>query len=1142
MAKYSHGQSKGVSDRKTSGRLTALNQSTAAIKQYDLKSGAGVTPKFRTNTNDYFQSQPLNFPGAPDIPNPPKVHSNEQNIKNLATAFGEINTNLQAFGSDFWNYQKSADLAARKKAEIKAEEEEEEGGESSNTKLNKAKNALEQKANNDAEASGSYGVFASMDQRVEREYVVVKAKRDAIDAITNFENDMSERYQDSFFDEDRRDLDSGKIIPLNPASPEFTKLATSYFAEKIPNAQARLELQPKIQAAIYSSRRTLSAEHLKYKDNTAVEGKDNNIGTTILNASTASQETLTGTFPNVGGELTEWTTDQEIDEPGKVVTGLSFTNTYDDFNQKSGVSMKTYNAHTQKDKIFTDVAEQVILVSNSPEEVRKNADVALTLLLNTRIGTAKLVDMVGGANLSQEQKEKKLRRYWELAIGEKRNEASLILDRNAANNAKNLAEADFGSINQIDANLDTPEIDPMVENGMRTVIVDGKPYLIPSEGGVNIKGVVDRINKLQYDARNKFPTVKEEYAYTTRLEQLKNNFLDSRTADQRNENYEFLRKIIDRDTDQAVRNKQLINYFYQTNRIDTDQYQLLTPLINPDFDVEKRNYNNLVNGSGDNTGLFVDADGFILNFYMKKTGLTLAALNNWPEDDRNAYTKEKDKVRIDAAKIFKENIPWADRREKLNQLLQTIKTEYAVPSSDRWKAYKESQTGLGNDGNQVRIGNDNNQGKTTENKEDKDNKEKIEVPSDYKISAEKRIPDLNKLKTYLSDMREDNKQSFVFQTPRELINSLEGGLDGRGNPQQNSSLVTAARTETLYSSPILAHQLNQIEELAIVLEDKNMDGNSLNVWGWIQGADAIDVDSFPKEPLKIERDGFLILPHENNRIPPGPRALSYTKEMPAILRRINKDMSPKEYFINQAKLHNLPLTPKFYERLDRVFPDERNNQFQFEEVKKNNRIGSSISDQGTLIASTDLSWMPAPRVNPKQNLEKQMLDVIHSGESTVDTKGGGYEAFNQGGADEGKTVLGFSGTYGDHPANKGKKLVDLTIQEILDIQDSGYNTDLYPFTKEGTKKWHDSGGIHAAGRYQFTRVGLREALKRSGIKPTQKFTPEVQDKLALTLLLEIGPNQWTSMKNNKKLQKLIDKYKKTDWTKSSTIKGRSNIA
>ncbi len=1136
MAKYSHGKSKGVSDRKTSGRLTALNQSTAAIKQYDLKGGAGVTPKFRTNTNDYFQSQPLNFPGAPDIPNPPKVHSNEQNLKNLATAFGEINTNLQAFGSDFWNYQKSADLAARKKAEIKAEEEEEEG-ESSNTKLNKAKNALEQKANNDAEASGSYGVFASMDQRVEREYVVVKAKRDAIDAITNFENDMSERYQDSFFDEDRRDLDSGKIIPLNPASPEFTKLATSYFAEKIPNAQARLELQPKIQAAIYSSRRTLSAEHLKYKDNTAVEGKDNNIGTTILNASTASQETLTGTFPNVGGELTEWTTDQEIDEPGKVVTGLSFTNTYDDFNQKSGVSMKTYNAHTQKDKIFTDVAEQVILVSNDPTEVRKNADVALTLLLNTRIGTAKLVDMVGG--------EKKLKRYWELAIGEQKNKASLILDRNATNNANQLAETDFGSINQIDANLDTTEVDPILNgDGMRTVKVDGVDYLIPSQGGVNISGVVDKINKLQFGAYDKFSTIQEAQSYIRRLEQLKTGFLDSRTADQRNENYDYLKKTIEKSPDQAVRNKQLINYFYRTKRIDTNQYQLLLPEINVDYELEKRNYNNLVNGSEGSDGLFARADAFISNFYRKKTGKSLKALDQWDKEDRDAYEEAKAKLRRDAANIFKEKIPFADRVEKLNQLLQTTKTDY----QDKWKEYKESQTGLGNDGNQVRIGDDNNQGKTTKDKEDKDNKEKIEVPSDYKISAEKRIPDLNKLKTYLSDMREDNKQSFVFQTPRELINSLEGGLDGRGNPQQNSSLVTAARTETLYSSPILAHQLNQIEDLAIVLENKNMDGNSLNVWGWIQGADAIDVDSFPKEPLKIERDGFLILPHENNRIPPGPRALSYTREMPAILGRINKDMSPKEYFINQAKLHNLPLTPKFYERLDRVFPDKRNDQFQFEEVKKNNRIGSSISDQEILIAG-DLQPGMLPPINKikevPSNLKGQQaaaFDRVWEANTPLTQRQTEFgNALYQAGftnEEELTTMLAIAMAESHTRSIRNHSSLNDTDESYGVLQINMLDTGATP----NLGKWREEKWPWLNGRNNLFDINMNAKAAYDIVK-NEPWLNDNKEGLF---------NAWASYENKlhlpfmdearKKAKEIILNQSKPRYNKSSTIKGRSNIA
>jgi len=177
-----------------------------------------------------------------------------------------------------------------------------------------------------------------------------------------------------------------------------------------------------------------------------------------------------------------------------------------------------------------------------------------------------------------------------------------------------------------------------------------------------------------------------------------------------------------------------------------------------------------------------------------------------------------------------------------------------------------------------------------------------------------------------------------------------------------------------------------------------------------------------------------------------------------------------------------------------------------------------------------------------------MLNILHSGESTVDTKHGGYEAFNQGGTDKGKTVLGFSGTYGDHPANKGKKLTEMTIQEILDIQDSGYNFDIYPKGKAGTKKWQDSGGIHAAGRYQLLRGAIRDAMRFTGIEPTEKFTPEIQDRLGLAYLLQFGPSRWTSMekkeniKLRKELDKLLEQYKKPEKTESSTIDSKSDIA
>ena len=178
----------------------------------------------------------------------------------------------------------------------------------------------------------------------------------------------------------------------------------------------------------------------------------------------------------------------------------------------------------------------------------------------------------------------------------------------------------------------------------------------------------------------------------------------------------------------------------------------------------------------------------------------------------------------------------------------------------------------------------------------------------------------------------------------------------------------------------------------------------------------------------------------------------------------------------------------------------------------------------------------------KSNLRTKILDTIHSGESTVDKIGKGYEAFNQGGADKGKKVLGFSGTYGNHPANKGKKLVNMTIQEILNIQDSGYDTKTYPMTEEGWKKWYKSGGIHAAGRYQFVNVALRDAMELANIKPTEKFTPQIQDKLAMALLLNRGQDKWVSMQGNKELQKLLEEFNKTEAKESSTIDTSSGLA
>ena len=1140
MAKYTHGKTKGTSDRQSSRRTSAIPGETGGVIKDFRLSGAGSSQRVSTNIQDYYQSQPLNVPGPIQIPDAPEAPDDSQNLRNLANAFGDLNTNLKGFLSEVPQLQISLDKEARKRAEIQFE---------ANSSLNNAKKTLEKKGETDPKAANSYGIFASMDQRVEREYAIVKAKRDGMDSITSFSTDIETIYQNSFSDETR--MQDGIIIPLNPASPEFSQLANAYFAKNIPNAQARLELQPQIQAAIYSARSSLSSTHKTYKDSRANLTLENNIGSRILDS-----------------------TKNDFKD--------GFTSQYTDFNQKGGSSGKNYISKTEPETIIADVAAQVILIS-SEDDLNANSEKALQLLLNTRLGSGngiQLSKLTGG--------EKKLRQLWRKAISKEINENSRILDNADQQRGEEQALSDYDKINLYDADFSTVEIESIVdENNQRVIEINGvKHYVDSGPYAVNIRSSVKKIDSLLASASEKFSNPLALYAYQRKLNQLKNNLLETQTSGQRQENYEFLKDYVTapENLGKGINNKQLIEEFYQTGRIDRDHYNLLYDEVNPNYLIEKDNWNILINGDGNKQkGILPTVKDKIIASYAKEQQLNITNFDQWPATIKSAVQTDIDNFQTEINEIFNSNDTFQNKIKKLNELKESVEDKI----DNQTKTNLSDITGINSDdGRQIGTGK-----LLTNNNQDNSGVFILQEPSsaflesltasginlsdvgfDYatnnsdfiKIFDAKSIssfytPILSDELNLSSDLdlttlansyfkpqnQETNKQTFIYERPRELIQKLQGGLKGRGNDQENSSLAEAVRTNTLYSTPILMRQIELISDYAQleVVQNRGPDKyNSWHVFNWMSSSGS----SYPYNVTSKAEMEKLGLKYPRTK----PLAPVDALETGAILKRINKHMSAKEYFIIQAKLHNLPLSKKVYEHLDLVFPDPRNSQFQFEETTLN-KDGPQSSNPYSLknlygsqeiaqIASTDLSWMPAQKVNSKQDLETKMLNIIHKGESTVDKKGNGYEAFNQGGADEGKTVLGFSGTYGDHPANKGKKLTEMTIQEILEIQDSGYNTELYPFNAEGTKKWNASGGIHAAGRYQFTRVGLREALKRSGIKPTEKFSPEIQDKLALTLLLELGPNQWTSMKGNKELEKLLDKYNKTDWTKSSTIDGRSN--
>ena len=126
---------------------------------------------------------------------------------------------------------------------------------------------------------------------------------------------------------------------------------------------------------------------------------------------------------------------------------------------------------------------------------------------------------------------------------------------------------------------------------------------------------------------------------------------------------------------------------------------------------------------------------------------------------------------------------------------------------------------------------------------------------------------------------------------------------------------------------------------------------------------------------------------------------------------------------------------------------------------------------------------------------RDALDVIGKYESDPV---GSYDAINQIGIKGGYGVLGYSGHFsGLYP---GERLTDKTVGEIMALQ--------YDDRTLTNQQWLDQRRLHTVGRYQFIGRTLASLVRRHNISLNAKFTPELQDKLALILLDEAGLGSW----------------------------------
>ena len=164
-------------------------------------------------------------------------------------------------------------------------------------------------------------------------------------------------------------------------------------------------------------------------------------------------------------------------------------------------------------------------------------------------------------------------------------------------------------------------------------------------------------------------------------------------------------------------------------------------------------------------------------------------------------------------------------------------------------------------------------------------------------------------------------------------------------------------------------------------------------------------------------------------------------------------------------------------------------------TKERIALGVTMNNGGTLPVRGTIGVSSASYGTPSQ---RAALNAIAANESGAF----GYDAVNQGGSADGKQALGFSGRYSEMPTARHKKrLTDLSVGQILEEGAPRFDT-------LSTQQFQDAGGIHAVGRYQFIHETLKALIERHNIPLNAKFTPQLQDYLAISLNNSSGSGQW----------------------------------
>jgi hypothetical protein len=162
--------------------------------------------------------------------------------------------------------------------------------------------------------------------------------------------------------------------------------------------------------------------------------------------------------------------------------------------------------------------------------------------------------------------------------------------------------------------------------------------------------------------------------------------------------------------------------------------------------------------------------------------------------------------------------------------------------------------------------------------------------------------------------------------------------------------------------------------------------------------------------------------------------------------------------------------------------------------------------------------------------QKKALNILSKYESA---SSGGYNAVNQIGVAGGRGTKGFAGDFRKMTQHGGRSLTDMTIGEIMALQAPSKMSDA---------EWIKKGRLHAVGRYQFIGSTLPGVVARAGIPRDAKFTPQVQDLLALQYMKEAGIGAWVGPSDNATdAERRIIEAARKDPIKFAKAKGKAGV-